>query len=76
MTVTNDFATVEATHDSEELKSAMQNAGVVGASTIWRHFLCRPTQFRRAPLGSSNARRIAEKVDFADPCSLDSTTTG
>ena len=36
--MTNDFATVEATHDSEELKSAMQNAGVVGASTIWRAF--------------------------------------
>jgi len=32
--VTNDFAMVEATHDSEELESAMQNAGVVGASTI------------------------------------------
>ena len=30
ITVTNDFE-VEATHDSEELKSAMQNAGVVDA---------------------------------------------
>jgi hypothetical protein len=29
-----------------------------------------------AVLGSSNARRIAEKVDFADPCSPDSTMTG
>ena len=33
-----DFTTIEAAHafvDSEELKSAMQNAGVVGAPTIW-----------------------------------------
>ena len=33
---------VEATHafvGSEELKSAMQNAAVVGAPTIWRPFL-------------------------------------
>ena len=29
-----------------------------------------------AVLGSSSARRIAEKVDFADPCSPDSTITG
>jgi hypothetical protein len=38
ITVTHDFATVEAAHafvDSEELKSAMQNAGVAGAPTIW-----------------------------------------
>jgi hypothetical protein len=38
ITVTHDFATVEAAHafvDSEELKSAMQNAGVVGTPTIW-----------------------------------------
>jgi len=38
ITVTHDFATVEAAHafvNSEELKSAMQNAGVVGAPTIW-----------------------------------------
>ena len=38
ITVTHDFATVEASHafvNSEELKSAMQNAGVVGAPTIW-----------------------------------------
>ena len=38
ITVTHDFATVEAAHafaNSEELKSAMQKAGVVGAPTIW-----------------------------------------
>jgi hypothetical protein len=38
ITVTHDFATVEAAHafvNSEELKKAMQNAGVVGAPTIW-----------------------------------------
>jgi hypothetical protein len=38
ITVTHNFATVEAAHafvNSEELKSAMQNAGVVGAPTIW-----------------------------------------
>ncbi len=38
ITVTHDFATVEAAHafvNSDELKSAMQNAGVVGAPTIW-----------------------------------------
>jgi hypothetical protein len=38
ITVTHDFATVEAAHafvDSEELKSAMQNAGVAGTPTIW-----------------------------------------
>ena len=39
ITVTHDFATDEAAHafaNSEELKSAMQNAGVVGAPpTIW-----------------------------------------
>ena len=27
-------------------------------------------------LGSSSARRIAEKVDLADPCSPDKTSTG
>jgi hypothetical protein len=38
ITVTHVFATVEAAHafvNSDELKSAMQNAGVVGAPTIW-----------------------------------------
>jgi hypothetical protein len=38
ITVTHDFATVEAAQafvKSEELKKAMQNAGVVGAPTIW-----------------------------------------
>ena len=38
ITVTHDFATVEAAQafvKSDELKKAMQNAGVVGASTIW-----------------------------------------
>jgi len=38
ITVTHDFATIEAAHafvNSEELKSAMQNAGVVGMPTIW-----------------------------------------
>ena len=38
ITVTHDFATDEAANafvNSEELKSAMQNAGVVGAPTIW-----------------------------------------
>jgi hypothetical protein len=38
ITVTHDFATVEAAQafaKSEELKKAMQNAGVVGALTIW-----------------------------------------
>ena len=38
ITVTHDFATVETAHafaNSEELKSAMQNAGVAGAPTIW-----------------------------------------
>ena len=38
ITVTHDFATVEAAHafvNSEELKSAMQNAGVAGPPTIW-----------------------------------------
>jgi hypothetical protein len=38
ITVTHDFATVEAARafvNSEELKSTMQNAGVVGAPTIW-----------------------------------------
>ena len=29
-----------------------------------------------AVLGSSSARRIAAKVDFADPCSPVSTSTG
>ena len=29
-----------------------------------------------AVLGSSNALRIAEKVDFAEPCSPDSTIIG
>ena len=39
ITVTNDFGPIEVTHgflDSEELKGAMRNAGVVGAPTIWR----------------------------------------
>jgi quinol monooxygenase YgiN len=38
ITVTHDFATREAAQafvKSEELKKAMQNAGVVGAPTIW-----------------------------------------
>jgi len=38
ITVTHEFATVEAAQafvKSEELKKAMQNAGVVGAPTIW-----------------------------------------
>jgi quinol monooxygenase YgiN len=38
ITVTHDFATVEAAQafvKSEELKKAMQNAGVVGTPTIW-----------------------------------------
>ena len=38
ITVTNEFATVEAAQTfakSDELKKAMQNAGVVGAPTIW-----------------------------------------
>ena len=29
-----------------------------------------------AVFGSSSARKIAEKVDFAEPCSPDSTITG
>ena len=38
ITVTHEFATVEAAQafaKSDELKKAMQNAGVVGAPTIW-----------------------------------------
>ena len=38
ITVTHDFAMVDAAQafaNSEDLKSAMQNAGVVGAPTIW-----------------------------------------
>jgi Zn-dependent oligopeptidase len=38
ITVTHDFATIEAARsfvNSEELKKTMQNAGVVGAPTIW-----------------------------------------
>lgn len=38
VTVTHDFATIETAQaflNSDELKSAMQNAGVVGAPTIW-----------------------------------------
>jgi hypothetical protein len=38
VTVTHDFATLEAAQSfvgSEELKRAMQGAGVVGAPTIW-----------------------------------------
>jgi hypothetical protein len=38
ITVTHDFATVEAAQTfakSDELKKAMQSAGVVGAPTIW-----------------------------------------
>ena len=38
ITVTHEFATVEAAQTfakSDELKEAMQNAGVVGAPTIW-----------------------------------------
>lgn len=38
ITVTHDFATAEAAQafaKSPELKKAMQNAGVVGAPTIW-----------------------------------------
>ena len=38
ITVTHDFATDEAARafvNSEELKSAMQNAGVAGPPTIW-----------------------------------------
>ena len=38
ITVTHEFATVEAAQTfvkSEELKTAMRNAGVVGAPTIW-----------------------------------------
>jgi len=38
ITVTHEFATVEAAQalvKSEELNKAMQNAGVVGAPTIW-----------------------------------------
>jgi hypothetical protein len=38
ITVTHDFATVDAAHAfvaSKELKSAMQDAGVVGSPTIW-----------------------------------------
>jgi hypothetical protein len=38
ITVTHDFGSVEAAHafaKSDELKKAMQGAGVVGAPTIW-----------------------------------------
>ena len=38
VTITHDFGTVEAAHaflKSEDLKNAMQNAGVIGAPTIW-----------------------------------------
>ena len=38
ITITHDFATLEAAQafaKSAELKKAMQNAGVVGAPTIW-----------------------------------------
>jgi hypothetical protein len=38
VTITHDFATTEAAHafvKSEDLKSAMQKAGVVGAPTVW-----------------------------------------
>lgn len=38
ITVTHEFATLEAARAfvaSDELKKAMQNAGVVGAPTIW-----------------------------------------
>ena len=38
VTVTHEFATLEAAHGfakSAELKAAMQHAGVVGAPTIW-----------------------------------------
>jgi heme-degrading monooxygenase HmoA len=38
VTVTHDFATLEAARafvSSEELKKTMQNAGVIGAPTIW-----------------------------------------
>jgi len=38
ITVTHDFATIEAARtfiNSAELKSTMQSAGVVGAPTIW-----------------------------------------
>jgi len=38
ITVTHEFATVDAAQafvKSEELKTAMKNAGVVGAPTIW-----------------------------------------
>jgi hypothetical protein len=39
VTVTHDFATIEAAQaftKSEELRKAMQEAGVVGTPTIWR----------------------------------------
>ena len=38
VTVTHEFATIKAARafvESEELKNAMQGAGVVGAPTIW-----------------------------------------
>lgn len=38
ITITHDFATLEAAQSfakRDELKKAMQNAGVVGAPTIW-----------------------------------------
>ena len=38
ITVTHDFATLDAAHafaNSEDLKKGMQSAGVVGAPTIW-----------------------------------------
>jgi len=38
VTVTHEFASIEAAHvfaESAELKTGMQNAGVVGAPTIW-----------------------------------------
>ena len=56
ITVTNDFATVEATHDSEELKSAMQIAGVVVVSTIWRPFLSRLCSFGKGTAAAVDRR--------------------
>ncbi len=44
VTVCHDFDDIEAARalaGSKELKSAMKNAGVVGAPTIW--FVCPPT---------------------------------
>ena len=51
---------VEATHafvGSEELKSATQNAAVVGAPTIWRPFLRRSLSFS-GPVSQDGCRQL------------------